>query len=135
MVGTGLLVGHDALGGGDDGDAESLQDAGQLVGAGVHTQAGLGDALEALDGLLLAGEILEGDTDDALGAVLDQLVGLDVAFGQQDLSDGLLHLGSGDVNSVVLGGAGIADTGQHVGDGVGDLHFLSSLLELPLSRF
>ena len=135
VVGTSLLVGHNALGGGDDGNAESLQDAGQLFGAGVDTQAGLGDALEALDGLLLAGEILEGDADDALGAVLDQLEGLDVALSQKDLSDSLLHLGSGDVNSVVLGGAGIADTGQHVGDGVGDLHFLSSLLELPLSRF
>ena len=44
MLGTGLLVGHDALGSGNDGDAQSLQDAGQLFGAGVNTQAGLGDS-------------------------------------------------------------------------------------------
>ena len=36
MLGTGLLVGHDALGGGDDGDAQSLQDAGQLIDDGTQ---------------------------------------------------------------------------------------------------
>ena len=34
---------------------------------------------------------------DALGAVVDDLEGLDVALVQQDLGDGLLHLGSGPV--------------------------------------
>ena len=91
MLSASLLVGHDALRGGDYGYAEPLQNAGQLVGAGVHTQAGLRDAAEALDGPLLAGEILKGDADDALGAVVDKL-----------------------------------DAGQHIGDGVCDLHCFSS---------
>ena len=133
MLGTGLLGGHDALGSGNDGDAQSLLDAGQLFGAGVHTQAGLGDSLKALDGLLLAGEILQRDADDALGSVVNELIGLDVALVQQDLDDRLLHLGGGDIDGFMLGGAGIADTCEHVGNGIGDLHLgISSLLELPV---
>ena len=79
VVGAGSAVGHDALGRGNDGDAEALQHAGQLVSAGVHPQTGLGNAAEAGDDLLLAGEVLEGNPDDALGAVLDDLEGLDIA--------------------------------------------------------
>ena len=60
---TRFLVGHDALRGGDDRDAEAAQDLRQLVSAGVDTQAGLGDSAETLDGLLFAGEILQGDAD------------------------------------------------------------------------
>ena len=37
------LVGHNALGGGDDGNAEAAENAGQLVRADVNTQAGLAD--------------------------------------------------------------------------------------------
>ncbi|MBQ6663690.1 MAG: hypothetical protein IJM69_09150, partial [Firmicutes bacterium] len=42
-----------------------------------------------------------------LGAVVHQLVGLDIALIQQDLNDGLLHLGRGHVHGLMLGGAGI----------------------------
>ena len=41
MVRTRCLVGHDALGRGNNCDAETLQDSGQLVSTGVDTQAGL----------------------------------------------------------------------------------------------
>ena len=96
-------------------------------------QAGLGDSLKALVGLLLAGEILQRDADDALGSVVNELIGLDVALVQQDLDDRLLHLGGGDIDGFMLGGAGIADTCEHVGNGIGDLHLgISSLLELPV---
>ena len=50
-----LLVGHNTLGGGDDSDAQTLQNLGQLVSTGIDTQAGLGDALQAgQSGLLWA---------------------------------------------------------------------------------
>ena len=62
---TGLLVGHDALGCGYDGDTQAAQDLGQLVRTGVHAQAGLGHAAQAGDDLLLAGAILQGDADNA----------------------------------------------------------------------
>src|SRR5688572_12209678 len=44
-----LRIGHDALRGGDDGDAEATEDLGQLVLAAVLAQARTGVALEALD--------------------------------------------------------------------------------------
>ncbi|CAN4021128.1 Putative manganese efflux pump MntP, partial [Dysosmobacter welbionis] len=46
---AGLLVGHDALGRRDDSDAQAAEHAGQLVGAHIDAQAGLGDAAQAGD--------------------------------------------------------------------------------------
>ena len=49
-----LLVGHDALGSGDDGNTQALQNLGHLVSTGVNTQTGLGDTAQAgQDRLLL----------------------------------------------------------------------------------
>ena len=42
---AGLLVGHDALGRGNNGDTQAAQDLGQLVGAGVHPQTNRGMGL------------------------------------------------------------------------------------------
>ena len=50
MLLASLLVGHDALGGGDDGNAETLEHAGELVGTGVNAETGLAHAAQALDG-------------------------------------------------------------------------------------
>jgi hypothetical protein len=41
------LVGHDALGCGNDCSAEALEDLGQLVRTGIDAQAGLGNAAQA----------------------------------------------------------------------------------------
>ena len=119
---TSSLIGHDALRSGYDSDTEALEDLGKLVCSGVNTEAGLRDTAKTLDGLLLAGEILEGDADDALGAVIDELEALDVAFVKEDLSDCLLHLGSGDIDGFMLCAAGVADACQHICNGVCDLH-------------
>ena len=133
MLLASLLVGHDALGGGDDGNAETLEHAGELVSARINAEAGLAHAAQALDGLLFAGEILEGDADDALGTVVDHLEVLDVALVEKDLGDGLLHLGRRNVDGLMLGASGVADAGQHIGNGVGDLHVVFLLyLELPV---
>ena len=80
MVLASLLIGHDALGRGNDGDAQATENLGQLVGAGIDTQAGLGDAAETGNDLLLIAQVLQGDLDDALVAVLNELVGLNVAL-------------------------------------------------------
>ena len=129
------LVGHDALGSGYDRDAETTQHAGQLVGAHIDAQAGLGHAAQAGDDLLLAGVVLQGDADDALGTVLHDLEGLDVALIQQDLSDALLHVGSRNVDGLVLGVVGVADTGQHIGNRISDVHTnVSSYFRVTGSR-
>ena len=65
-----LLVGHNALGRGNDGNAEATQDLGQLVSAGINAQARLGNAAQAGDDLFLVAKILQGDVDDALVAVI-----------------------------------------------------------------
>ena len=120
---TGLLVGHDALGCGHDGDTQAAQHPGQLLGAGIHAQAGLGHPAQVGDDLLLAGlDVLQGDADDALGPVADGLEVLDIALVQQNLGDGLLHVGSGDIHGVMLGVVRVADAGEHIRNGIGDLH-------------
>src|SRR5512145_2130447 len=48
-VGARLAVGHDAARGGEDGDAQAVHDARNVVAAPVHAQPRLGHALEALD--------------------------------------------------------------------------------------
>ena len=71
---TGLLVGHDALGRGHNGNAQAAEHLGQLFRAGIDAQAGLGHPAQAGDDLLLAGlQILQGDADHALGTVVDDL--------------------------------------------------------------
>ena len=117
------LGGHDALGRGYDCDAETTQHAGQLVGADIDAQAGLGHAAQAGDNLLLAGVVLQGDADSALGTVGNDLEGLDIALIQQNLSDALLHVGGGNVNVLMLGSVRGADTGQHIGNRVSDVQF------------
>ena len=87
MVFASLLVGHNALGSGNDGDAQTLENLGQLVGAGVDTQAGLRNALQPGQGRLLLAQILQGDVNDALIAVVLQREGLDVALVQQNLGN------------------------------------------------
>ena len=125
---AGGLVSHDALGRGHNGNAQAMQNPGQLVSTGIDTQAGLGDTAQAGDDLLLAGIVLQGDADDALGTIVDELEVLDIALIQQDLRDGLLHIGRGDVHGVMLGVVRVADTGQHIRNGIGDLHEFYLLL-------
>jgi len=116
------LVGHDALRSGYDGNAQAAQNAGQLVGAHINPQTGLGHAAQTGDNLLLAGIVLQSDADHALGAVLDDLEGLDIALVQQNLSDALLHVGGRNVNGLMLGVVGVADTGQHISNRISDVH-------------
>ena len=69
-----------------------------------------------------AGVVLQGDADGALSTVVNDLEGLDVALVQQDLSDALLHVGSGNIHGLVLGIVGVADTGEHIGNRISDVH-------------
>ena len=116
------FIGHDALGCGNNGDTQAAENPGQLVRAGVNAQAGLADAAKAGNDLLLAAVILQGNADDALGAVVDELEALNIALVQQDLRNGLLHVGSGNVDSGMLGAVRVADAGEHIRNGICDVH-------------
>ena len=119
------LVGHNALGGGDDGNTEATEHAGQFICADVNAETGLADTAKAGDDLVLA-IVLQGDVDRALGTIVNDLIALDVALVQQNLSDALLHVGSRDINGVVLCTVGVADAGQHIRNRIGDMHGKSS---------
>ena len=135
MCSTCSLISHDALRGGNDCGAQALHDLGHILAVGVDAQAGLGHAAQAGDDLLLAGIVLQGDADNALGTVVDNLEGLNVALIQQDLSDALLHVGSRNVDGLVLGVVGVADTGQHIGNRISDVHTnVSSYFRVTGSR-
>ena len=121
---TSSLVGHDALGRRDDGDTQAAEHAGQLIGAHVNTETGLGHTAETGDDLLLAGVVLQRDVDHALQAVVLHGEALDVALIQQDLSNALLHVGSGDIHGFMLGVVCVADAGQHIRNRIGDMHGL-----------
>src|SRR5699024_2625825 len=112
----------DALGSGNDSDAQAAQYAGQLVRAGIDAETGLADTTQAGENLLLAGVVLQGDTDDTLGAVVDELEALDIALVQQDLSNALLHVGSRNVDGFMLGVVRVADAGEHIRNRIGDMH-------------
>ena len=125
-----LLIGHNALGSGDDSDTQALQNLGQLFSTSIDTQAGLGDTLQAGQSGLLLCQVLQSDVNDALVAIVDQRVGLDVALLQQDLSNSLLQVGSGNIDSFMLCRVCVTNTSQHICYGIGDLHFYILLLEV-----
>src|SRR5690606_22236884 len=116
-----LRVGHDALGGGDDGDAEATQDLGQRVLAAVLTQTGARVALHLVDHRT-AFEILEDDLELGLGAVLGHAQVADVAFVLEDGGDGDLDLGGRHLHRRLANRGRIPDADQHVGDGISHAH-------------
>ena len=87
-----------------------------ITAACVDTQTGLGHALDPADNLLLTRQILQGHADGALLTVIHDGKALDVAFVNEDLRDGLLHVGCRDVNGSVLRGIRVPDAGEHIGN-------------------
>src|SRR5690606_4302529 len=116
-----LRIGHDALGGGDDCDAEATEDLGQRVLAAVLAQARARHALELLDHRT-AFEILEFDLELGLGAVLDHPQAADVALVLEDVGDGDLDLGGRHLHRRLADRGRILDADQHVGDGISHAH-------------
>src|SRR5690606_4439618 len=121
-----LGVGHDALGGGNDRDAEATEALGQRILAAVLAPAGTRDAVQALDhGLAL--EILQHDLELGLGAVLGHARIRDVAFVLEDLGDRHLDLGGRHLHRRLADRGRIANADQHVGDGISHAHCLSPI--------
>src|SRR5712691_2917086 len=119
--GARLAIGHDALGGGDDGDAESVHDARQLVAPLVHAQSRGGHALDFLDhGLVRV--VLQADLELRLAFLLADGEAVDVSLVLQHLGDRNLDLGRRNADHGLSDHLGVADAGQHVGNGIGHAH-------------
>src|SRR5690606_1792098 len=116
-----LRIGHDALGGGDDGDAQATEDLGQRVLAAVLAQARARHALELLDHRA-ACVVLERDLELGLGAVRDHAQAGDVALVLEDVGDRDLGLGGRHLHRRLADRGRIPDADQHVGDGISHAH-------------
>ena len=100
---AGDLIGHDALGGGNDGYAESVSDSGKLIASCVDSETGLGHTSETLDNSCFTFAVFEGYSNNALLVFgILHFVGSDITFIKKYLSDSLLKVGCGDVNFFVL---------------------------------
>src|SRR5690606_35095165 len=115
--GARLAIGHHAAGRGNDGHAQAVHDLRDGRTALVDTQDGARDAFDALDDRT-AGVVLEGDLEDRLGRVADDLETIDVAFVLQHGSNGYLQLGGGHADRRLVDLLRVAHAGQHVGDGI-----------------
>src|SRR5688572_9028713 len=118
---AGLAIGHQTLGGGDDGHAETGEDLRQLVLAAVGAQARTRHALEALDDRA-ALVVLQGDLELGLGAFAGDAHVADVALGLEDVGDRQLQLRSGHGHHRLADRERILDAHQHVGDGISHAH-------------
>src|SRR5690554_1463149 len=116
-----LRIGHDALGSGNDGDAQAVEHLGQVVLAAVLAQARARVALHVLDDRL-ALVVLEFDLELALGAVLDHAEVGDVAFVLEDAGDRRLHPGPRHLHRRLADGGRIPHADQHVGDWISHAH-------------
>src|SRR4051795_3409017 len=136
---AGLPVGQQPLGRRNDRDAQAAEHPGELVGLGVHPEAGLGNALDAGETALAVLAVLElNDQTPADSAFLGLLSrpGGDVTLGLEDLGDVRLDLREGHGHLVVVRLVGVTQTGKHVCDRVRHRHGYSStfLAGVPVSR-
>src|SRR5215467_4265820 len=119
--GARLAIGHHALGGRDDGDAQAVHDARQVVAPLVHAQAGRGDPLDLLYHWV-AGVVLQPYFELRLAFLVANRESVDVALVLQHLRDRHLDLRGGNADDGLPDHLGVADAGQHIGNGIGHAH-------------
>src|SRR3954471_2541787 len=119
---AGLRAGHDPLARADDDDPESAEDAGDIGLAGVDAEPGLADPLEPGDDGRLAVDVLEREVENRARSCLLLVEVGDEAFVLEDAGDLALRPRGRNDDLGVTGAGGVADTGQHVRDRIGDVH-------------
>src|ERR1700722_8192237 len=122
---AGLTAGHDALGGGHDGDAQTTLNAADLVAAKIDSAARTGDALQIADDGLVVGAIRKINADDLHAVLFGRLVVRDVAFLFEDAGNLALELGGWDVEFLVARTDRVANAGQEVGYWISEVHSFS----------
>src|SRR3954471_15970952 len=105
-------------GGGQDSGAHATEDAGKAILAGIDAASRLRDALDVGDDPLAVAPVLELDDEHRMTGAID-LVVLDVALLLHELRDALLEAGVRHRRGLVHRLVGVADAGEHVGDGIG----------------
>src|SRR5213592_3878427 len=105
-----LAVGHEALAGGQDGDAEAAEHAGEPVGLDVHAQTRLRHPAQSRDARHALRRVLHRHLERATRTrrVVVHLVARDVALALEDGGQRLLELRRGHAHEVVLGHVGVA---------------------------
>ena len=117
MAAAGFDARHHPAGGGDDGDAEAAEDAGNVLPPAELAESGLGVAPDAADDGLGVLVVFQGDAQDLARVALDLEVD-DVTFVLEHLGDIRLHAGRGHLDDFKAGALCVADSGEHVRDGI-----------------
>src|SRR5579884_1137792 len=127
LVAAAILVFHQTLGGGNDGDAKAVEDPGDLRVAIIKAAAGGRNAVEPGDGGR-ALHVLEFD-DESLVSLLVRAVGVvrDVALGLEDAGEAFLEDGVRNDALLEAGLAGVAQAGEKISDRIGhvDVDFIA----------
>src|ERR1700751_438668 len=122
-------AGHQAFRRGQDADAEPADDRRDFLGPQVVALARARNALHAGDHAAAVRGVLEKDTQSlARLALLDQFVGRDVTLFLKNTGNLGFELRNRDVHALVLGGRGVANSGQKIGNGIRLHNFPISLL-------
>src|SRR5947209_8481958 len=112
----GFLSGQHALRGRDDGEAETVEHARDLLLVAVDAAARARDALDAVDDRLAVGRVLEVDPQRPLRLFLvRERVIADEALALENAGDLHLQLRGGELHAVVMRRDSIPDSRQHIG--------------------
>src|SRR5690606_33195829 len=114
-----FAIRQESLGGGYDHHAQATLDPGDVGGPAIDPVAGLGHPAQALDDGLVTVDVAKLDREGLARPGLGHVVTVDEAFLGEDAGDRLLELRRGHRHVVVTNGHGVADAGEHVGDGIG----------------
>jgi len=103
MQTSGLLVGNQPTGGGDDGDAQSVKHPRELIGTDILPQTGTADAFQIGNRTLFGDRvILQCNLDDSGRFVVLKLVIQNITFLEKDLGDVPFQFGSGDLHHLMV---------------------------------
>src|SRR5215472_12375230 len=130
----GLLAAHDALRRRHDDEPEPAHALRDLALRRVEPKAGLADSLQTVDDALSVRAVFERDPYDLARRAGHDFEILDETLGLEDLRDLFLQPRHRDVDPLVERRVGVADAGEHIGDGVGRYHVPSSNLLVANSR-